>query len=197
MSWSNIHQYYLTQIFFFLNELDRYKSAVSELLCHESSIIEKKNPPYLLLFHGGLDRSPCLLWTIQTFCHTHWMCCYSVMIPSGHMTFIVPSILERDPPLFLSSRFLPFFSGKGFFYFLSFSWSDVVKGQGCRMCTDCEALWGKFIICDIGQYKIYRIELVQQYSFLLKEDDLYPDTEKESTGVFINNNNIEWLLYSG
>jgi len=28
-----------------------------------------------------------------------------------------------------------------------------VPGQGC-MCTDCKALWGKFLICDNGLYKI-------------------------------------------
>jgi len=24
-----------------------------------------------------------------------------------------------------------------------------VKGRGCRMCTDCKALWGKFVICVV------------------------------------------------
>jgi len=29
----------------------------------------------------------------------------------------------------------------------------------CRMCTVCKALWGKFVICDIGRYKINWMEL--------------------------------------
>jgi len=69
---------------------------------------------------------------------------------------------ERDPPLLLSWRFLfPFFSPvKGFF---SISWEFFltrceVLGQGCRMYTDCKALWGKFVICDIGLYTINWIE---------------------------------------
>jgi len=78
-------------------------------------------------------------------CHTHWMClCNSVMLHSGHMTSILLSILERDPPLLLSWRFLPFFPCKRFFsYFLGVVPDPLwkVKGQGCRMCTDCKALW--------------------------------------------------------
>jgi len=55
-----------------------------------------------LMDHGGLDRGPCLLPTIHTLCHTHWMCYNSVMTPSVHMTSILLSILERDPPPLLS-----------------------------------------------------------------------------------------------
>jgi len=36
---------------------------------------------------------------------------------------------------------------------------NIVLGQGCRMCTDCKAIGGKFVICDNGQYKINWIEL--------------------------------------
>jgi len=51
-----------------------------------------------------------ILWTIHTPCHTHWMClCNSVTLHSGHMTSIVPSILERGPSLLLSWRVLHFF----------------------------------------------------------------------------------------
>jgi len=54
-----------------------------------------------------------------------------------------------------------FFPVKGFFsiyweFFLI--WCEV-KGQGCRMCTDFKALWGKFVICDIGLSKINWTEL--------------------------------------
>jgi len=34
-----------------------------------------------------------------------------------------------------------------------------VLGQGCRKCTDCKALWSRFVICDIRLYKINWIEL--------------------------------------
>jgi len=44
--------------------------------------------------------------------------CDSVMIPSGHMTSVLLSILERGPPLFSPQGFSPFFSLKGFFLFL-------------------------------------------------------------------------------
>jgi len=36
-------------------------------------------------------------------------CVVTVMIPSGHMTSIVLSILERDPPLFSPEGFLLFY----------------------------------------------------------------------------------------
>jgi len=54
-----------------------------------------------------------------------------------------------------------FFLWKGFFYFLGefFLIRCEFLGQGCCMCTDCKALWGKFVICDIGLYKIDWIEL--------------------------------------
>jgi len=32
-----------------------------------------------------------------------------------------------------------------------------VLGQGCRMCSDCRALWGKFVNCNFGRYKSNRI----------------------------------------
>jgi len=72
------------------------------------------------------------------------------------MTSILLSILERDPPLLLSWRFLHFFPPKSFFYIFGeiFLIRCEVKGQRCHMFTDCKALWGKFLICDIGPYKI-------------------------------------------
>jgi len=111
-----------------------------------------------LMDHRGLDRGPCLLPTTHTLCHIHWMCCNSVMIPSGHMTFILLSILERDPPLLLSWRFLSLFSlWKGCLGVFP----DPVWGQrsGMSMCTDCKALWGKCVIRENGLHKINWIEL--------------------------------------
>jgi len=119
------------------------------------------------------NRGPCLLPTFHTLCQTHWMC-ISAMIPSGHMTSIVLSILERDPPLLLSWRFLPFFPCEKVFsiFWELFPVQCEVKGQGCGMCTDCKALWGTFVICENGLYTIKRnwIESSQhfcKYSFYM------------------------------
>jgi len=44
-------------------------------------------------------------------------------------------------------------------FYSSISWELFlirceVKGQGCRTCTDCKALWGTFVMCHIGLYEI-------------------------------------------
>jgi len=94
--------------------------------------------------------------------HTHWMCCISVMIPSGHMTSILLSIQERDPPLLLSWRVLTFFFPPERFFSIFWPFFLIrceVKGQGCRMWTDCKAIWGKLVFYDNGLYKINWIEL--------------------------------------
>jgi len=109
-----------------------------------------------ICIHGGLHRGPCLLPTIYTLCHTHWMCCYSndsfwshdiycsVHPEQGSSSVALPKV---------SSLFSPV--NYNFFLFLEFFLIRCeVKGQGCRMCTDCKALWGEFVICDIGLYKI-------------------------------------------
>jgi len=41
-----------------------------------------------------------------------------------------------------------------------------VKGQGCRMYTDCKALWGKFVICGVGLYKMNWIEYLFMSVFM-------------------------------
>jgi len=113
--------------------------------------------PICLMDHGGLNRGPCLLPTIHTLCHIHWMCCNSVMIPSVNMASIVLSLLERDPPLFSPEGFFPLFSLWTFFFFISWEFFLLrceVLGQRCCMCTDCKALWGKFVICENRLYKI-------------------------------------------
>jgi len=84
-----------------------------------------------------------------------------VCVPSVHMTSIASVNLGRGILLYWSPEgFFAFFPVKGFF---------EVLGQGCRMCTDCKALWGKFLICDVGLYKINWIELnkEQRKSFTL------------------------------
>jgi len=49
------------------------------------------------------------------------------------------------------------YNGKGIlFFFPALMWG---QRSGMSMCTDCKALWGKFVICDIGQHKINWIEL--------------------------------------
>jgi len=59
--------------------------------------------------------------TIYTLCHTHWMCCYSVMIPSGHMTPI--DLGEGSSSFALLKVSSLFFLWK--FFFGSCSWCDV------------------------------------------------------------------------
>jgi len=65
---------------------------------------------------------------------------------------------ERDPPLLLSWRFLPFFPCERVVWEFFLIRCEVL-GQGCCMCTDCKALWGEFVICENGLYKINWIEL--------------------------------------
>jgi len=45
-----------------------------------------------------------------------------------------------------------------------------VLGRGCHMCTDCKALWGTFLICENGLYKLKWIEL--NYSASSTPNDL-------------------------
>jgi len=66
------------------------------------------------------------------------------------------SILERDPPLLLSWRVLTFLPAL-FFNFLGVFPDPMwkIKGQGCRMCTDRKARWGKFeLLGDIKQTEL-------------------------------------------
>jgi len=114
---------------------------------------------------GGLDRGICRLPTIHTLCHIHWMCCYSGMIPSGHMTSIVHLVtwhLFFCPPW---RGILLCCSPEGFFPFFPVFWEFFqirceVKGlrSGMSMRTDSQALWGKFVICENGLYEINWIE---------------------------------------
>jgi len=78
-------------------------------------------------------------WSINSVIHIE--CLWnSVTLPSGHMTSVL-SILERDPPLLPSWTFLPFLSSVKHFFSISWKFFLIrceVKGQRCRMCTDCE-----------------------------------------------------------
>jgi len=96
------------------------------------------NPPLLLsasiclMDCGVLDRGPWLP-TIHTLCHTHWMCCNSVIILLYTWHLLLPSILEKDPPLLLSWRFLLSYPHERvFFYFLGV-FSDSMWGPGTGM----------------------------------------------------------------
>jgi len=62
-----------------------------------------------------------------------------------------------------------------------FQFRCEVKGQGCRMCTDCKGLWGEFVIFNFGLYKIKWIDLSRNFShealtedMLLKNNALNP-----------------------
>jgi len=91
------------------------------------------------------------------YCHIHWMClCNSAMLFRTYSILLL-SILKVSSVFSLHV--------KGFF---SISWEFFlirckILGQGCRMCTDCKALWGKFVICDIMLYKINWIEKMSRY----------------------------------
>jgi len=60
---------------------------------------------------------------------------------------------------------------KDVFYFLGVV-PDPMWGLGTGMsvCTDCKACWGKFVICDIGLYKINWIECISQTDSLAPLD---------------------------
>jgi len=82
-----------------------------------------------------MDRGICRLPTIHTLCRIHWLCCYCVLICVSWFLLVTwrllhLSILERDPPLLLSWRFLPFFSLWRVVWEL-FLIRCEVKGQGC------------------------------------------------------------------
>jgi len=120
-------------------------------------------PPSVYMDCGNLDRGPCLLLIIHT-CLS-----YSLNVLELWMLFILvtwhPLLLSIQTEAmlywrFLLWRFFLFFPPERFF---SISWEFFlirceVLGQECRMCTDCKALWGKFIICDFGLYQWNWIE---------------------------------------
>jgi len=127
----------------------------------------------------GLCKRRCFKYSYELFILSVLLIeCAHVMLHSGHMTSILLSILERDPPLFLSWRFLHFFlTVKGSISWEFFLIRCEVKGQECVMCTDCKALWGEFVICDIGQYKINWSELNLSVC-VWQEEEKYPQNSQ-------------------
>jgi len=111
-----------------------------------------------LMDHGGLDRGR---WHTLSYSLNVLLLCNASLCPHGIYCFC-PSwrgILLCCSP----DGFFPFFPHERFF---SISWVFFlirceVLGQGCRMCPDCKALWGKCVFCDNGLYKIIWIELNQ------------------------------------
>jgi len=59
-----------------------------------------------------------------------------------------------------------------------------VKGQGCRMCTDCKARWGEFVSCDIELYKINWIELSLFFNSLGRKCFKSPEPAAEGSGLW-------------
>jgi len=104
----------------------------------------------------------CWFWLAPHLSSLIWIHLFLTLESCSFCThLLLLSILERDPPLLLSWRFLPFLPCERVF---SISWEFFlirceVLGPGCRMCTDCQAHWGKFVVCDIGLYKINWIKL--------------------------------------
>jgi len=84
-----------------------------------------------------------------------------VMIPSGHMTSVLLSILERDPPLLLSCKFLHFFPLWRVVWEL-FLIRCEVKGQGC-LCVQIVKHSDKFLICENGLYKQTELNWIYIY----------------------------------
>jgi len=82
---------------------------------------------------------------------TRWPAPWSLWTPAGRVLTDCRGFF----PLF-------YFPRESFF---SISWEFFlirceVLGHGCRMCTDCKALWGKFVICEMYlQNKLNWIEL--------------------------------------
>jgi len=76
----------------------------------------------------------------QLFIHSVILieCVLTLICPSSHMTSIVLSILERDPPLFSPEGFLPFFPWRVVWEF--FLIRCEVKGQGC-LCVQIVNVW--------------------------------------------------------
>jgi len=90
---------------------------------------------------GPPEAPPPLDPTIHTLCN-------SVLLVTWHLLF---SPSWRGVLLCCSPEgFFTFFPPLKCFFFYSLGvvpdpmWE--VKGQGCRMCTECKALWGKFVI---------------------------------------------------
>jgi len=102
----------------------------------------------------------------QLFIHSvmfiEWV--LTLICSSGHMTSIVLSILERDPPLLLSWRFLTFFPLKGYLGVVP----DPMWGQrsGMSICTDCKALWDTFVIRENGLYKYTELNKQEIFIFI-------------------------------
>jgi len=95
-----------------------------------------------LVDRGGLHRGICRLPTIHTLCHFHWMCLNSksVLLVTWHLLHL--SILERDPPLLLSRRFLPIFICNLWKWATQINWIEWTP-----VCWFwCNSLWGAFCV---------------------------------------------------
>jgi len=132
-------------------------------LCH-CPVETPPTPPLICLMdRGGLHRGICLLRTIHTLCHIHWMCfnSKSVLLYTWHLLHL--SILERDPPLLLSWRFLPFFPPWRVVWELFLIWCEVLE-QGCLYVQIVKHSGDKFVICENGLYKYTELNWIACWS---------------------------------
>jgi len=105
---------------------------------------------FLLRCHTkNVECGICRLPAIHTLCHTHWLCCYCVLI------CVQWFLLYTWHLLFCPSwrGILLCCSPEGFFTFFPMKgclgvFPDPMWGQrsGMSICTDCKALWDKFVI---------------------------------------------------
>jgi len=91
-----------------------------------------------LMDHGGLDRGPCLLPTIHTLCHIHWMCFNSNVSFWSHGIYYSVHTGEGSSSVALLKVSSIFFLVKGYLGVFP----DPMWGQrsGMSMCIDCKAL---------------------------------------------------------
>jgi len=98
--------------------------------------------------------------------------------------------------------FFLFFLWKVYFSFLGVFPDPMceVKGQGCRMCTDCKAHWGKFVICNIRLYKINKMYHTHAYTSVIMATQHIRRWMCTTRGTKANErweNVSEWELSSG
>jgi len=129
-------KHYLSGIFTAVNTLTKLNGVMPFGFLISPGLLPKVHASFLCLLP---QRPTSLVWPLSWCLLPPWPCWCAML---------------------LSWKFLPFFSlWKVFSIFGEFFLiRREVLGQGCHMCTDCKALWGKFEICDIGLYKINWIE---------------------------------------
>lgn len=123
-------------------------------LCLRSAAVDRGRWSHLMVVVLPFTPLTTLnIWTIPVIgieCFLHCLCC-SFCTHYIHCS-------GRDPPPPFSLMFLPFFSP----HRRGGEFSE--DGGRRRLCTDCKALWGKFVICDLFSGYIQYFKLIQQWN---------------------------------